>query len=88
VLTAFSGSRKDNLAALRILSAGTRERGRRGRLLQRYSRWPPTHKLGIDSYLNVIMRKPRCWNQKTAQPPDAADDASVRLIKALGGGMG
>ena len=88
VLAAFQDV-EDNLSALRILSQEIRQQDVAVASSQRYLNLASDrYKLGIDSYLNVIIAQTTLLNnQRTAVNLRMEQmTASVQLIKALGGG--
>ena len=88
VLAAFQDV-EDNLSTLRILSQEIRQQDAAVASSQRYLNLAnDRYKLGIDSYLNVIIAQTTLLNnQRTAMNLRMEQmAASVQLIKALGGG--
>ena len=88
VLTAFQEV-EDNLSSLRLLSQELQEQDAAVKSSQRYLGLAnDRYQLGIDSYLNVILAQTILLNnQRTAVTLRAQQmTATVRLIKALGGG--
>jgi len=88
VLSAFQDV-EDNLASLRILSKEIGEQDAAVAASQRFLNLAnDRYKLGIDSYLNVITAQTTLLNnQRTAITLRASQmNATVQLIKALGGG--
>jgi len=88
VLTAFQAV-EDNLASLRILSQELKQQDAAVGSSQRFLNLATNrYKLGVDSYLNVIVAQTTLLsNQRTALTLRLNQMlASVQLIKALGGG--
>ncbi len=88
VLSAFQDV-EDNLAALRLLSTEIEQQDATVAAAQRYLTLAnDRYKLGIDSYLNVIVAQTALLNnQRTAENLRYNQmNASVQLIKAVGGG--
>jgi len=88
VLTAFREV-EDNLAALRLLSQELQEQDATVEAAQRYlTLASDRYKLGIDSYLNVIIAQTALLNNQRIAVNLRLQQvsATVQLIKALGGG--
>jgi len=88
VLSAFQDV-EDNLAALRLLSREIQQQDATVAAAQRYLNLAnDRYKLGIDSYLNLIVAETSLLNnQRTAVNLRFNQmNASVQLIKAVGGG--
>jgi NodT family efflux transporter outer membrane factor (OMF) lipoprotein len=88
VLGAFQ-SVEDNLAALRLLTVEIQQQDTAVASAKRYFNLAnDRYRLGIDSYLNVIVAQTALLNnQRTAETLRLSQlNATVQLIKALGGG--